>query len=297
MNSYSKNGRLEPDITILDQSLPMPDVFDLDDIKRDVFDLGDIKRDVFDLERDITGLPMYTPPPLQQTPLRPAIPLERLPSWNEEVDPSSPTSGFIQSRSMLGQGSPAAQYNLPMSSVYSPAQCGCFFNKHSIVHMLGLCRFAKFRSKCSSPKKSSKKKRIELDYGFLERNPLKIYDFNRGLKSAQAKQHNSKHHVVAGDSRHANRNSVAMDTDSMRKRAMSLDSTASLRRGKTRAVKRSVSRQSLSNGNSALSRLKQSLRMHKNVRFKGHRHKVLSGTSRPGKQTRQPTTCYMSPFT
>ena len=260
---------LDPSLTRLDLPSPVPDVFDL----------YDMKQDLFDLEKDITGQPLMC-----SSPRRPAIPLERLPTWppssSPDTDPLSPNSAVIQTDIVprwrgAGVQQPAGQYNLPLSAVYNPAACGCFFNKHAIVHMLGLCRFSKFRSKCSqhkTKKSSSKKKRVELDYGFLERNHMKIYDINRGLKSPQHK-HAHHHH------RHS-KDFDALQSESMRKRTMSLESNSTLR--KSRPVKRSVSRQSLSANAGALARLKQSIRMHKNTRYKDGKHHVLSRTSRPG---------------
>ncbi|KAK2155205.1 hypothetical protein LSH36_246g03012 [Paralvinella palmiformis] len=31
---------------------------------------------------------------------------------------------------------------------YAPTPCGCFYNKHSLTHMLGLCRLPMFRKRC-----------------------------------------------------------------------------------------------------------------------------------------------------
>ena len=260
----------DPAVTALDLPTPMPDVFDF----------HNVKRDLFDLEKDITGQPLMCSSPKR----RPAIPLERLPSWPPAVDTSALHSGVIQTNVAAGSRSgrvvheTAPQYNLPMSAVYNPTACGCFFNKQAIVHMLGLCRFAKFRSKCSyhgshgggkRKKVTSKKKGFELDYGFLERNHMRIYDINRGLHSHKQ---NAKNSHVCTD--------AGVLAESMRKRTMSMESTSTLR--KSRPVRRSVSRQSLGTNASALARLKQSIRVHKNTRYKDHKHKVLSGTSRPG---------------
>ena len=277
-----------PDVTITTRTPPkhgnkcvVTSAFELEKLKAEASDVED--DDVFSAQSTLVLGDRYADrDDVMQRPLKPAIPLERIPSWRPEDETrAAHTNTFVlKSGHALHRNEPSP-YNVPCTTVYNPSgTTGCFFNRHTLAHMLGLCRISKrFGKKCTH-RKLSKKKRLELDYGFLaQRNHIKIYDFNRRLRHAVASGNNASHrervlqilakesncHKEAGDVivRPTRRNDVNIkgvfpdwsevddvtvtperndvsDEDALRRRAFSFDSSTSLRRGRARASQRAA---------------------------------------------------------
>ena len=276
-----------PDVTITSQTpvknkynLGVTSEFESSKFKVDMSDVEDDDDAVFCAQSTLVLGERPYDDDVMHRPLKPAIPLERIPSWRPEEEAATARQNtFVLKSGHALNGKEPSPYNVPITTVYNPSgTTGCFFNRHTLAHMLGLCRISsRFGKKCTH-RKLSKKKRFELDYGFLsQRNHIKIYDFNRRLRHAVASGNNTSHRervlqILAKEAhcrketkdvtaRPSGRNDVTIkgafpewvedederaqcddvsDEDMLRRRAFSFDASTSLRRGRARASQRAA---------------------------------------------------------
>lgn len=191
---------------------------------------------------------------------------------------------------------PVGMYN---PGIYGPA-CGCFYDKHTIIHLLGLCKFSRFKSKCKSPSSAStvpsKKPNVELNYTFLDQTHWKIYDFNKTLIKGTTVSSNtsSPDKMQYGfNNNHTSHNknsfSTASSVHKLKSGTLGSTGTGSLRRtgaanqGGKKCDK--IYKSGKPTGRvSALTRLKQSMKRGKSSKG-GQKGKLLAGTSKIGRFT------------
>ena len=217
---------------------------------------------------------------------------------------SSPAPGFVMlpavivtptSRSSRLAG--ARYQHSGIYGIYAPA-CGCFYNKHAVLHALGLCKLSRFKAKCKGSKSGGKSKtslkassQMELNYTFVDRKHWKIYDFNRTLMKAPKGLELETLKTPDADQ------SIVPESTKIKSNSLTSSGygTGSWKRGqmalRDKTIKRSTSRHSLAHGGSAAASAKS--RQSTFARFrdtvarsrkvKGQKNKLLAGTCKIGK--------------